>query len=127
MKNLFFILTFICATAMISCSEQVDDNTGDISTTEDSGIDGCEMIEPNQADCDKSNCDKKCDMADCDKSKCDKNKGCEKSNCEKYGCDKAEGCTAECMAECLENCENPDKCMKMWEKDSTDAACDGAE
>ena len=132
MKNLLFILTLICSIAMISCGGDVADNAGDTSTAEDNGVDGCEMIDPNGR-CDKSKCDSTkcdmadCDMTDCDKSKCDKYKNCEKRNCEKFGCDEAEGCTDECIADCLENCENPDKCMKMCEKDSTDATCDGGE
>lgn len=108
---------------IVSCGGSADD------TTSDTSIEVVDSLA--ESNCDKPNCDRpNCDKADCDKicdKKCDKSVDCEKKNCDKFGCEEAGACTPECLADCMANCENPDKCMKMCEKDSTEAACDGAE
>ncbi len=124
MKNLFFILTLICCTAIVSCGGENSENSDETSI---SANDSTALNEGDDKKCDMANCDMaNCDMSECEKKcdkKCDKNKVCDKASCEKYDCDKAEGCTAECMA----NCENPEKCTKMTESDSANVACDGGE
>ena len=124
MKNLFYILTLICSMAIVSCGGESSENSDDtsISANDSTATNAdddkkCDMADCDMANCDMTKCEKKCDK------KCDKNKDCDKASCEKYNCDKAEGCTAECMA----NCENPENCTKMTESDSANVTCDAGE
>lgn len=111
MKNFIFILALIFSFISASCSGPGADNARVDPIDSIAEIAGIEVIDFENSD--RDNWDK-------ESSKFEE---CEMASCEKYGCDKTKRCLAECMA----NCENPEKCAIIMESNSTDTACDGGE